>query len=240
MMARPLDGWTRHDVLRLLDDRTGLIGVELGVAAGGFSARMVQSGRFSVFFGIDMYADTHDVTQYKQALRRVGLFGPYKLLRMTFAEALDLFEDESLDFIYIDGYAHTGQEGGETIWDWARKVRVGGLIAGDDYHPDWPLVVQAVDAFAQETGFDLCRTTEVKDGTDYDGHPSWAMLKTAPTSGAPPAELLARGKAEGARVAAKRRLGKRLGDALRALVGDARYQHLREWNRARKRQRKGG
>lgn len=239
MMARPLDGWTRHDVLRLLDGRTGLVGVELGVAAGGFSARMVASGQFATFFGVDMYADTHDVAQYKQALRRVGMIGPYKLLRMTFAEALDLFEDESLDFIYIDGYAHTGQEGGETIWDWARKVRVGGVIAGDDYHPDWPLVVQAVDAFARETGFDLCRTTVQGDGADYDGHPSWAMVKTAATAGAPPADLLARGKAEGARVAAKRRLGKRLGETLHALVGEARYQRLREWNRARKRRRKG-
>lgn len=240
MMARPLEGWHRHDVLRLLGDREGLVGAELGVAAGGFSARMVQSGRFAAFFGVDMYADTHDTAQYKQALRRAGLFGPYKLLRMTFAEALDLFEDESLDFIYIDGYAHTGQEGGETIWDWARKVRIGGLIAGDDYHPDWPLVMQAVEAFARDTGFELCRTTEVERGSDYDGHPSWAMLKTAATAGAPPAGLLARGKAEGARVAAKRRLGKRLGDALHALVGADRYARLREWNRARKRRRRQG
>jgi len=235
--ARPLEGWHRQDVLRLLGDGTGLVGVELGVAAGEFSRRMVASGRFQTFFGVDMYADTHDVQQYKQALRHVGLFGPYKLLRMTFAEAFDLFEDESLDFIYIDGYAHTGQEGGETIWTWARKVKVGGLIAGDDYHADWPLVVEAVDTFAAETGFDLICTTEIETGTNYSGHPSWAMLKTAPTSGEPPAALLARGKAEAARVAAKRRLGKRLGETLRGIVGEERYARLREWNRERKKRR---
>ena len=237
MKARPLEGWHRQDVLRLLGDGTGLVGVELGVAAGEFSRRMVASGRFQTFFGVDMYADTHDVQQYKQALRHVGLFGPYKLLRMTFAEAFDLFEDESLDFIYIDGYAHTGQEGGETIWTWARKVKVGGLIAGDDYHADWPLVVEAVDTFAAETGFDLICTTEIETGTNYSGHPSWAMLKTAPTSGEPPAALLARGKAEAARVAAKRRLGKRLGETLRGIVGEERYARLREWNRERKKRR---
>lgn len=215
-----------------------MIGVELGVAAGGFSRRMVASGRFETFFGVDMYADTHDVEQYKTALRHVGLFAPYKLLRMSFAEAYDLFDDESLDFIYIDGYAHTGQEGGETIWQWAHKVRVGGLISGDDYHPDWPLVMEAVDAFARETGFDLCATTEVET-VDYAGHPSWAMIKTTSTSGVPPADLVSRGKEMGARVAAKRQLGKRLGDALHALVGEARYQRLREWNRGRKRRRAG-
>ncbi len=236
--ARRLEGWHRHDVLRLLGERTGLVGVELGVAGGGFSRRMVQSGRFATFFGVDMYADTHDVEQYRQALRHVGLMGPYKLLRMTFAEALDLFEDESLDFVYIDGYAHTGQEGGETIWAWARKVRVGGLIAGDDYHPDWPLVMEAVDAFAAETGFGLCVTTEVEPEVDYAAHPSWAMIKTAPTAGAAPAALVARGKAAGARVAMKRRLGQRLGNALRALVGEARYARLREWNRARRKRRR--
>jgi hypothetical protein len=234
MTARRLEGWHRHDVLRLLGERTGLVGVELGVAAGEFSRRMVASGRFAAFFGVDMYADTHDVAQYKTALRHVGLFGPYRLLRMTFAEAWDLFEDDSLDFVYIDGYAHSGQEGGETIWMWARKVRPGGLIAGDDYHPDWPLVTEAVDTFARETGFDLCATTEVERGLNYAGHPSWAMLKTGPTPAAPPAGLVARGRAAAARVAAKRLLGQRLGAALRRLVGEDRYGRLREWNRARK------
>jgi hypothetical protein len=236
MTARKLDGWQRQDVLRLLGDQTGLVGVELGVAAGGFSQRMVASGKFSTFFGVDMYADTHDVDQYKTALRHVGLIGPYKLLRMSFDQAYDLFEDESLDFIYIDGYAHTGQEGGETIWAWARKVRVGGVIAGDDYHSDWPLVIEAVDAFATDTGFELCVTTEVEN-TDYAGHPSWAMVKTGAILGAPPSDLLARGKAAGARVAAKRRLGKRLGDWLHSVVGDDRYEHLRAWNRMRKKKR---
>jgi len=184
MTARKLDGWHRQDVLNLLGDRTGLIGVELGVAAGEFSRRMIETGRFDTFFGVDMYADTHDINKYKQALAHVGLIGPCKLLRMTFAEAYDLFPDDSLDFIYIDGYAHTGQEGGETIWAWARKVRIGGLIAGDDYHADWPLVQEAVDAFAIETGFDLCQTTEVEAG-NYAGHPSWAMVKTKATAGPP-------------------------------------------------------
>lgn len=237
MTAKRLEGWHRHDVLRLLGERNELIGAELGVAGGEFSHRMVASGRFAEFFGVDMYADTHDVDQYKQALRRVGLRAPYKLLRMTFAEAWDLFEDESLDFIYIDGYAHSGQEGGETIWMWAQKVKVGGLIAGDDYHSDWPLVVEAVDRFAADTGFELLVTTEVEKTVDYAGHPSWAALKTGPTVLSPPADLLSRGKAEAARVAAKRRRGQSLGDLLHAIVGDERYQRLRDWNRARKKRR---
>lgn len=234
---RELEGARRHDILRLLGDRTGLVGVELGVAGGGYSKRMVDSGKFDQFFGVDMYADTHDVDQYKLALRHVGLMRPYKLLRMSFAEAYDLFEDESLDFIYIDGYAHSGQEGGETIWHWARKVRVGGVIAGDDYHEDWPLVKEAVDLFSEVTGFELNVTTVVEPEVDYAAHPTWGVVKTAPVTGEPPAELVARGKSAAARVARKRAAGKKLGDVLHRLVGDERYARLREWNRDRKARR---
>ncbi len=155
---------------------------------------------------------------------------------MSFAEAYDLFDDESLDFIYIDGYAHTGQEGGETIWQWARKVKIGGLISGDDYHNDWPLVIEAVDTFARETGFDLCVTTEV-ESVEYAGHPSWAMVKTVATAGAPPPDLLARGKANGAKVAAKRRLGQTFGIVLKSMLPEKDYARLRTWNHVRKQKR---
>ena len=63
---------------------------ELGVAAGEYSSKMAGSGKFSTFWGVDMYADTHDTAQYKQALLNVGIDKNYKLLRMTFDEALDL------------------------------------------------------------------------------------------------------------------------------------------------------
>lgn len=49
------------------------IGIELGVAAGGFSSAMVNSGAFKLFFGVDIYGDNHDVNEYKTALREVGL-----------------------------------------------------------------------------------------------------------------------------------------------------------------------
>lgn len=98
------------------------------------------------------------------------------MLRLRFDEALDLFEDNSLDLIYIDGYAHTGQEGGRTIYDWFTKVKLGGVFSGHDCCPDFPLTMRAVDSFISITGFDL-HITE-KNG----GHPSWAIQKTADIS----------------------------------------------------------
>ncbi len=172
---KKLAGTDRLGVLSLLGRSTGNIGVELGVAAGDFSARLLESGRFDRLYGVDAYADRHDVNEYKLALRRFGLSGGYTLLRMYFDEALELFEDNSLDFVYIDGYAHTGQEGAETIFAWASKVKPGGVVSGHDYDPAYPLTIEAVDRFVAENGFELCIV-------DLEGaYPSWVVRKTTET-----------------------------------------------------------
>ncbi len=192
--ARVLSDFHRHDIVRLLPNQLRNIGIELGVAKGIFSQRMVESGCFELFFGVDMYADVHNTEQYKDALRRVGLHAPYKLLRMRFDEALDLFEDQSLDFIYVDGYAHTGEEGGETIFQWYSKLKVGGLIAGDDYDAEaWPLVVEAVHHFADQAKGELLMTGLVEQQS-YCQHPTWAMIKQEHRSLHADAEMVARGK----------------------------------------------
>lgn len=196
----------RHDIVNLLDGNANF-GVELGVAEGVFSKRMVESGKFEHFVGIDMYADDHDVNQYKKALRSVGLFSDYKLLRMRFDEAIDLFENESIDFVYVDGYAHGGEEGGETIFEWFKKVKVGGVIAGDDYHPDWPLVCEAVNEFAIQTGEDLFVTDKVEPDNPYCRYPTWAIRKRRSLRLEPPEELVRRGKKENARIALQKEGG---------------------------------
>lgn len=235
--ANRLEGRRRHEVLLLLNKEEGATGVELGVASGGFSRRMLESGRFKHFFGVDMYADGHDIDQYKTALRTVGLYSPYTLLRMTFDEAYDLFEDESLDFIYIDGYAHSGQEGGDTIWKWSRKVRVGGVIAGDDYDPHWPLVQQAVHRFIADTGFQLHHTTETEPDVAYADFPSWATIKSAPFFGEAPAEMVAAGKEAARQVARKRGRLRPLEQFLKRHMPEDITERLRTWNRERKSRR---
>lgn len=166
---------TRFD-LPLLLEGTGYRGIELGVAQGGFSQKMVQSGKFDLFFGVDVYGDAHDTAEYKTALRTIGLEAPYRLLRMRFDEALDLFEDESFDFIYIDGYAHTGEHDGQILRDWFAKLKVDGLFAGDDYDPYWPRVVRAVDDVIAQLGTQLHITGSPSDG-DYNKFPSWLTIK---------------------------------------------------------------
>lgn len=163
----------------VIDGLTGASnrGIELGVAAGSFSQRMVASGRFQRFWGVDAYSDSHNTAQYKEALRHVGLEAPYTLLRMSFAEALDLFPDGYFDFIYVDGYAHTGEEGGRTMIDWYAKLKVGGIMAGDDYSPQkWPLVVWGVNHLVRQLDVPLHITDKVLDAS-YNRFPSWFFVK---------------------------------------------------------------
>ena len=101
---------------------------------------------------------------------------------MTFEEALPLFPDHFFDFIYVDGFAHTGQEGGQTLADWFPKLKVGGVMAGDDYHPDWPLVQWAVNDFAEAVGVQL-KVTELTESHSYNRYPSWFFQKTKDSDG---------------------------------------------------------
>ena len=146
------------------------IGIELGVAAGAFSARIL-AGAVEKLYAIDRWTDHHGLDEYLLASDRLRAFGARTtVLRMTFAEACPLFGPASMDFIYVDGYAHTGQEGGQTLRDWWPKLKPGGVLAGHDYSPQYPRTIDAVDAFVAEHGLTLNLTT-------HDDLPSWWVVK---------------------------------------------------------------
>lgn len=176
-VAKVVEHLDRFSIVQYLSGNSN-VGIELGVAAGGFSANMVASGKFSKFFGVDVYADHHNLEEYKRALTTVGIGSNYSLLKMEFEEALDLFPDEFFDFIYFDGYAHTGEMGGKPYFDWLPKLKDGGIFAGDDYHEKWPLVIQAVNHFVSETGAELNLTDPSSKGPDpvFDNFPSWFIF----------------------------------------------------------------
>ena len=158
-------------------ERDRLVGIELGVAGGWYSKRLMEGGLFKELYGVDIYGDHHDTKEYIKALKNIGMGQNYWLLRMTFEDALDAFPDEYFDFVYIDGYAHTGEERGKTMFDWLKKVKVGGMIAGHDYHAKWPLVQICVDALGEELGQPVMRTQMSKKRDPQDKFPSWAMFK---------------------------------------------------------------
>lgn len=166
----------RHDIIKLV--KPNGIGIELGVAEGVFSERILESQRLHYLYGVDLYnSDNHNINQYKRALTRTSCFrNSYELLRMSFSEALGLFPDNYFDFIYIDGYAHTGQDNGQTLYDWYPKLKRGGIFSGDDYHPHFPQTIEAVDRFSKE--YDI-PTNVIECHEPYSvwsEYPTWYMI----------------------------------------------------------------
>lgn len=170
--------FNRRDHVARLFRKNG-VGVELGVAAGDFSERILKYDHIGYLFSIDMWAGDrgHGIEQYREAIFRLD---PYRerntVLRMRFDEALPLFDNESLDFIYVDGYAHDGEMNGQTFREWFPKLRHGGIIAGDDYSPEWPLVVAAVNAFAAENNLEV-HVIECHEEAWNSKYPTWFALK---------------------------------------------------------------
>jgi hypothetical protein len=65
-----------------------------------------------------------------------------KVLHMCSIEAANLFDEASVDFVYVDGdHTHDGVRA--DIMGWMPKVRIGGVLCGDDY--GMPSVRAAVD-----------------------------------------------------------------------------------------------
>lgn len=94
------------------------------------------------------------------------------VLRLTFEHAISFFQDGHFDLVYIDGYAHTGQEGGETIQAWYQKVAPGGMLAGHDYDlAKWPLTYHNVNVLANRHNLTVLVTEACEDG-----YASWAIM----------------------------------------------------------------
>lgn len=153
-------------------------GVELGVAAGYFSDALLRCSQMKRLFSIDAWADHHDSVEYLMAVRRLSKHGNRSVvLRMFFDEALELFSENSIDFIYLDAYAHTGQENGKLIVDWWAKLKPGGIFAGHDYDAKWPQTVEAVNEFCSNSELELNVIPGVQTWNYQDRYASWYVNK---------------------------------------------------------------
>jgi hypothetical protein len=167
----------RHEIVNFA--KPNGVGIELGVAQGEFAERILKSCYLSQFYGVDRYSDHHNEAEYLKTLARLEKHTQhtqYHLYRMTFSDALKLFPDDHFDFIYIDGYAHTGEDGGQTFYDWYPKAKSGCVFGGDDYHERWPLVIENVDRFVKH--FDLSlNVVNCSEQTVWSRYPTWYVIK---------------------------------------------------------------
>lgn len=164
----------REDIIGLVPEGSKCL--ELGVAQGEF-AELVLSKYNVVLYGIDRWSDHHNDREYHNTLARLAKFGASSIIiRTTFEKAVQKFPDGFFDLIYVDGYAHTGQNEGKTLYDWYPKVKDGGVFSGDDYSNKYPKTVKAVDEFCKSVDRVPKFTDEI--GTSiWSQHPSWYIFK---------------------------------------------------------------
>ena len=169
-MAKRLALNSRVDLADLVPENG--LWIELGVARGTYARQVLDRHPTLRYLGIDKWDDHHDLTEQRQAQSRLDAHRRRALLwRMRFDEAVLEIPDATADVVYVDGYAHTGQENGETLRDWWPKVKPGGWLCGHDYAKRWPQTVRAVDRFARamEVPVHLIR--------EELGFSSWAIHK---------------------------------------------------------------
>lgn len=164
---------------RQLAQHFGGEGVELGVAAGLYSAHILAVSQCRLLWSIDQWVDHHSLAEGVLASRRLVQrgFGRCVPVRATFADACPCFLNDSLDFVYIDGYAHTGQDQGRTLRDWWPKLKRGGIFAGHDYHPEWQATIDVVDHFAALHYLQVYLTQEQPGTARPREFPSWFLFK---------------------------------------------------------------
>lgn len=130
--------------------------VEIGSWKGKSSAYMAveiaNSGKSIDFVCVDTFEgglehinhpDLHNLYDVFNS-NMSSLKNYYRDLRMTSLEASKLFDDKSIDFVFIDA-GHDYENVRNDILAWKPKVKDGGILAGHDYVYTWPGVIKAVD-----------------------------------------------------------------------------------------------
>lgn len=131
---------SRDDLPQFFLEMGFKVGAEIGVYKGEFSEKFAKAGL--KLYAIDpwrIYKDYDNPRgqsrldfQYEHTKRVLSPYPQCEIIRKTSMEAADDFEDESLDFVYIDGN-HEFRYIAEDLFEWTKKVKKGGIVAGHDY-----------------------------------------------------------------------------------------------------------
>jgi quinol monooxygenase YgiN len=136
-----LPDMTRVEMAHMFRELNLKVGAEIGVESGEFSASLVKHNPGLRLYCIDAWkpyeAYRNHVGQpkfeqfYERAKARLAPHDCVIIRKLSMAAVKD-FEDETLDFVYIDGN-HDFQFVVNDLVEWAKKVKKGGVVAGHDY-----------------------------------------------------------------------------------------------------------
>lgn len=154
ILARPRPGreYGRIQLAKVLGDLGFRTGIEIGVGEGYSANLWCEAVPGLKLVGIDPYigGGSRKQRRYDRYRAKAGQLTEkwdFELWVMESLEAVDKFEDESVDFVQIDGN-HTFDLVVQDLIQYTPKVRKGGLILLHDYCAfRRGGVVKAVDAY---------------------------------------------------------------------------------------------
>lgn len=134
---------------------------EVGVWDGALSERILKKARPKALYLIDpwlaitgrseaKYSQAREDERYQAVLKKFEkpiALGTVIVKRTTSDAAVEDFEPNVFDFVYIDG-DHSYTQVKKDLENYYPKVKVDGILSGDDYHLEE--VRRAVDEFAKE------------------------------------------------------------------------------------------
>lgn len=157
--------------LKQLKNSHDLVGAEIGVFHGNFALIYLEYLDIKKVYLIDPYEayEGYEMMGYnsstlieklreaeKEAHIKLDAYkNKIKWIKATSAIASTCIDDESLDFVYIDG-SHEHDFVLQDITLYYPKVKKGGLLSGHDYgRPSWPGLSKAVNNFCMENNLKL-------------------------------------------------------------------------------------
>jgi|SRR3990172_3941849 len=168
--------FNRTDLAKYFKELGFKVGAEIGVDAGAYSEILCKENPGLKLYCIDYWGlkrgglGNHRARVYLKAKKSLSLYNA-TLIQKYSLDAVNDFEDGSLDFVYLDA-GHFFNEVIQDLIRWIKKVRKGGIVSGHDYVPsDAKRVATAVDAYVKAHNLRLCTTKDPNEPA------SWWFLK---------------------------------------------------------------
>lgn len=131
----------RKHLARLFCELGFKVGAEMGVERGKYSQTLCHWNPGLKLYSIDAWTAYKGYRDHVSQAKLDGFLeetrerlAPFncEIIKGFSMNVVKQFEDESLDFVYIDGN-HEFQQVTNDIAEWSKKVRKGGIVSGHDY-----------------------------------------------------------------------------------------------------------
>ena len=181
----------RADFTKIINELGLKTGVEIGVHKGHFSEHILANSNIEKMYSVDAWLEDEETTKavrkkcdegkmelcYQETVEKLVKYGDRSvIIRGLSEEVVKQFEDESLDFIYLDA-SHIFTGFTIDLVNWWPKLRWGGLFSGHDYWRKYRYdVAYCTSGFCMEKKQLFFLTTEERQFPQFA--PSWWLIKT--------------------------------------------------------------